>query len=567
MYQDYSGNYDTSSRGSSASPAQPESFTSGDCTIGSPISSSSYQKYRLDMPGSSSAFIPTINAITTSQDLQWMVQPTVITSMTSPYARSHPYTVPGTSHPGPTAHNALARPGVIHSIGDTRSRRKRDEQLTPEEEEKRRIRRERNKLAAAKCRNRRRELTEQLQDETEMLEEEKAGLQKEIENLQKEKDKLEFMLVAHNPACKLPPDQRHSQTQQSAPLSLAVRSRQGSLIPVVVKQEPLDESDELARPSLDHSQRSVIKPIGLGGGMGLYFSEADSLNTPVVVTSTPATTPNASSLIFTYPSMLEQESPSSPSESCSKAHRQSGSSGDQVDNGTTWQQELQFSLAEADAGSSTGSTQTHSSGYPEQGAEFVYGEGTVDRGLPINNDRQHHGNTTADPKAKKINLEPARQSTSLLNEGSSSTHDTHVGLKPSLDDGASDGAARTSDHLMHTDAKDRDSVLDAGGKFITHCSAVACSAVCLKLVRHNQQVKGCALPVAQIAGILAAKQTSSLIPLCHPLFLQKVNVSLQLEESGRFAAIKATCLPSRCYREMETLTAALTLCSGSTDPL
>ncbi|MGH0147166.1 UNVERIFIED_CONTAM: hypothetical protein FKN15_041485 [Acipenser sinensis] len=421
MYRDYSGNYDTSSRGSSASPAQPESFTSGSCTIASPISSSSYQegsgtvvlnscllgmpkvpgsvlfqkpnglisenktlrchtvcrmrsplsdtltradldkqsgpmeteafdfssfgysgppggyhspgrwkqnivlhneKYRVDMPGSSSAFIPTINAITTSQDLQWMVQPTVITSMSSPYARSHPYTLPGTSHPGSTAHNALARPGVIRSIGDTRGRRKRDEQLTPEEEEKRRIRRERNKLAAAKCRNRRRELTEQLQDETEMLEEEKAGLQKEIESLQKEKDKLEFVLVAHNPVCKLPPNQRHSQIQQSAP-------REGALAPVVVKQEPLDESDKLARCALDHSQRSVIKPISLGGGMGLYFSEADSLNTPVVVTSTPAATPNASSLIFTYPSMLEQENPSSPSESCSKAHRRSSSSGDQ----------------------------------------------------------------------------------------------------------------------------------------------------------------------------------------------------------------------------------------------
>lgn len=46
MYQDYSGNYDTSSRGSSTSPAQPESFTSGSSTIGSPISTSSYQVRR-----------------------------------------------------------------------------------------------------------------------------------------------------------------------------------------------------------------------------------------------------------------------------------------------------------------------------------------------------------------------------------------------------------------------------------------------------------------------------------------------------------------------------------------
>ncbi|MBN3313727.1 FOSL2 protein, partial [Atractosteus spatula] len=334
MYQDYPGNYDTSSRGSSASPAQPESFTSGCSTIGSPISTSSYQKYRVDMPGSSSAFIPTINAITTSQDLQWMVQPTVITSMSSPYSRSHPYGLPSSSGPGSLGHTALARPGVIRSIGDTRGRRRRDEQLTPEEEEKRRVRRERNKLAAAKCRNRRRELTEQLQGETEKLEEEKAGLQKEIETLQKEKDKLEFMLVAHNPICKLPSEERHhgGALQQCTPLSLTLRPTSGPLHPlnpVVVKQEPLDELEE-EEGQLDKPQRSVIKPICLGGTSGLYCPEGDSLNTPVVGTSTPAATPSsAPSLIFNYPNMLEQDSPSPSSESCSKAHRRSSSSGDQ----------------------------------------------------------------------------------------------------------------------------------------------------------------------------------------------------------------------------------------------
>ncbi|XP_046900845.1 fos-related antigen 2 isoform X1 [Hypomesus transpacificus] len=356
MYQDYSGNYDTSSRGSSTSPAQPESFTSGSSTIGSPISTSSYQKYRIDMPGSSSAFIPTINAITTSQDLQWMVQPTVITSMSNPYSRSHPYGHHLTNGPGLLGHNTLARPGVIRSIGDARGRRKRDEQalyfsqLTPEEEEKRRVRRERNKLAAAKCRNRRRELTDMLQGETEKLEEEKADLQKEIETLQKEKDKLEFMLVAHNPVCKLPTEDRHQglnhhhhqhhqhpqqQHQQCAPLPLTMRSLnlgpRGPLNPVVVKQEPEEDFDsEDGKP-----QRSVIKPICLGGGVmslggGMYCSDGDSLNTPVVAASTPAaTTPNAPSLIFTYPNMLEPESPSPSSESCSKAHRRSSSSGDQ----------------------------------------------------------------------------------------------------------------------------------------------------------------------------------------------------------------------------------------------
>lgn len=336
MYQDYSGNYDTSSRGSSTSPAQPESFTSGSSTIGSPISTSNYQKYRVDMPGSNSAFIPTINAITTSQDLQWMVQPTVITSMSNPYSRSHPYGHHLTNGPGLLGHNTLARPGVIRSIGDARGRRKRDEQLTPEEEEKRRVRRERNKLAAAKCRNRRRELTEMLQGETEKLEEEKADLQKEIESLQKEKDKLEFMLVAHNPVCKLPMEDRHQPSghqqhqQQCAPLPLTMRPNLGTraqMNQVVVKQEPEDDQEELSK-----SQHSVIKPICLGGSGvsgGMYCTDGDSLNTPVVAASTPAATPNAQSLIFTYPSMLEPESPSPSSESCSKAHRRSSSSGDQ----------------------------------------------------------------------------------------------------------------------------------------------------------------------------------------------------------------------------------------------
>lgn len=89
------------------------------------------QKYRVDMPGSSSAFIPTINAITTSQDLQWMVQPTVITSMSNPYSRSHPYGLPVSNGPGLLGHTALTRPGVIRSIGDARGRRKRDEQVSP----------------------------------------------------------------------------------------------------------------------------------------------------------------------------------------------------------------------------------------------------------------------------------------------------------------------------------------------------------------------------------------------------------------------------------------------------
>lgn len=145
------------------------------------------------------------------------------------------------------------------------------------------------------------------------------------------------MLVAHNPLCKLPMDERqqppgqqqhHHHQQQCAPLPLTMRSNletRAQLNQVVVKQEPDDEDETLGKP-----QRSVIKPICLGGGIaGMYSTDGDSLNTPVVAASTPAATPNVSSLIFTYPSMLEPESPSPSSESCSKAHRRSSSSGDQ----------------------------------------------------------------------------------------------------------------------------------------------------------------------------------------------------------------------------------------------
>ncbi|XP_072266083.1 fos-related antigen 2 isoform X2 [Pyxicephalus adspersus] len=307
MYQDYPGSFDSSSRGSSSSPAgQTEGYPG------------QHQKYRNEMPGSSSAFIPTINAITTSQDLQWMVQPTVITSMSNPYGRAHPYGhhVPNMTSVG--GHASLQRPGVIKTIGTTVGRRRRDEQLSPEEEEKRRVRRERNKLAAAKCRNRRRELTEKLQAETEKLEQEKSGLQKEIAELQKEKDKLEFMLVAHSPMCKIHPEERTSSTHNPLPVRTMMNSR------VVVKQEPVEE-DIAASVANDKSQRSVIKPINIGGN---FFTE-EPLNTPVVMSTTPPTTPNTANLVFTYPSVLDQESSASPSESCSKAHRRSSSSGDQ----------------------------------------------------------------------------------------------------------------------------------------------------------------------------------------------------------------------------------------------
>ncbi|XP_051512339.1 protein FosB-like isoform X1 [Myxocyprinus asiaticus] len=258
MFQGFPGDPDTGSRGSS-SPSLESQYLSSVESFGSPPTTSAPQECvsatggvgvgggstgtgpGVDMP---SSFVPTVTAITTSQDLQWMVQPTLISSvapgqsvtgpstMTQPVALD-PYDLPGTSYStgGGFIPPSSDTPGPVRQ---SRSRRRtRDETLTPEEEEKRRVRRERNKLAAAKCRNRRRELTDKLQSETDMLEEEKAELEAEISELQKEKERLEFVLVAHQPGCKIPyQDQPPAQLQQTSPQMASV-----SVVGLTVKED------------------------------------------------------------------------------------------------------------------------------------------------------------------------------------------------------------------------------------------------------------------------------------------------------------------------------------------
>ncbi|XP_045503027.1 transcription factor kayak isoform X2 [Colias croceus] len=84
--------------------------------------------------------------------------------------------------------------------------------LSPEEEERRKIRRERNKMAAARCRKRRLDHTNELQEETDRLEEKKQALQDEIRKLNSDRDQLQAILHNHLPLCRLnkrsssPPD-------------------------------------------------------------------------------------------------------------------------------------------------------------------------------------------------------------------------------------------------------------------------------------------------------------------------------------------------------------------------
>jgi cyclic pyranopterin phosphate synthase len=102
-------------------------------------------------------------------------------------------------------------------------------------------------------------------------------------------------------------------------------------------------------------------------------------------------------------------------------------------------------------------------------------------------------------------------------------------------------------------------MVDVGAKPVTDREAIArgaitMSATALKLIRRGEVAKGDPLQAARLAGILAAKQTASLIPLCHPLPLTHVSVDLTPAKSGY--AIEARVRTSaQTGVEMEALTA------------
>ena len=85
--------------------------------------------------------------------------------------------------------------------------------------------------------------------------------------------------------------------------------------------------------------------------------------------------------------------------------------------------------------------------------------------------------------------------------------------------------------LSHVDARGRVKMVDVGDKPVTNREAVArgqitMNAAALKAIRSGAVKKGDPLQTARLAGIMAAKQTSALIPLCHPLPLTHVSVEL-----------------------------------------
>ncbi|NXV26479.1 FOS protein, partial [Rissa tridactyla] len=335
MYQGFAGEYETpSSRCSSASPAgdsltyypsPADSFSS----MGSPVNP---QDFCTDLAVSSANFVPTVTAISTSPDLQWLVQPTLISSVAPSQSRGHPY---GVSAPAPAAYS---RPAVLKAPGgrgQSIGRRGKVEQVSGDRGYWRGMGGGVSPLSL---------------QETDQLEEEKSALQAEIANLLKEKEKLEFILAAHRPACKMPEELRFSEelaaataldlgtpsppVAEEAAFTLPLMAEAPPAVPpketggggLELKAEPFDELLFSTGPR--EASRSV-PDMDLPGASSFYASDWESLGagtsgeleplcTPVV-TCTPCPSTYTSTFVFTYP-----EADAFPS--CAAAHRKGSSS-------------------------------------------------------------------------------------------------------------------------------------------------------------------------------------------------------------------------------------------------
>lgn len=115
--------------------------------------------------------------------------------------------------------------------------------------------------------------------------------------------------------------------------------------------------------------------------------------------------------------------------------------------------------------------------------------------------------------------------------------------------------------LTHFDGEGNAVMVDVSAKAETERVAVARGSVFMKpetlaLIQGRGMKKGDVLSVAQLAGIMGAKRTPDLIPLCHPLALSSVGVELSLDDAASAVHIEATCkLVGRTGVEMEALTA------------
>ena len=130
-----------------------------------------------------------------------------------------------------------------------------------------------------------------------------------------------------------------------------------------------------------------------------------------------------------------------------------------------------------------------------------------------------------------------------------------------MTDAPAQGSAREGTALHHVDDHGHARMADVSHKDRTARTAVAAASVrvgaeALRLIRENGLVKGDALAVAQVAGVLGAKQASRLLPLCHDVLLQNVEVEFELDDRAGTVEVRAiTKTDGPTGVEMEALTA------------
>ena len=118
--------------------------------------------------------------------------------------------------------------------------------------------------------------------------------------------------------------------------------------------------------------------------------------------------------------------------------------------------------------------------------------------------------------------------------------------------------------FTHFNEQGRAKMVDVGEKGITRRTAVAGARVLVSeatfaLIKSGGMKKGDVLTVAQIAGVMGAKRTPDIIPMCHPILMDGINLELSLDETRKSVEIKATVsCDGRTGVEMEALTAVST---------
>jgi cyclic pyranopterin monophosphate synthase len=113
-------------------------------------------------------------------------------------------------------------------------------------------------------------------------------------------------------------------------------------------------------------------------------------------------------------------------------------------------------------------------------------------------------------------------------------------------------------NLSHVDPAGKANMVDVSNKPVQKRVAKAVGHICLgaetiDLIRENKMKKGDVLTIAEIAGIQGGKQTSGLIPLCHPLQITKIGVTAKLDDRGVEIESTAECI-GQTGIEMEALT-------------